>query len=113
MPIANLPIRFCITAVPPAKTLRFALRAHRLLIVWMMLLPSLFLAGFFFPLEAMPKVLQWISLVFPLRYYLAIIRSLMLKGVAVEALRTDILALAIFGTVIMTAAAMRFRKRLD
>ena len=36
-----------------------------MLSVWMMLLPSIFLAGFFFPLEAMPKVLQWISYVFP------------------------------------------------
>jgi ABC-2 type transport system permease protein len=84
-----------------------------MLIVWMLLLPSLFLAGFFFPLEAMPKVLQWISLVFPLRYYLSIIRSLMLKGVAFEALKTEILALAIFGMAIMTLAALRFRKRLD
>ena len=47
-----------------------------MLTVWMLLLPSLFLAGFFFPLEAMPKVLQWISYIFPLRYYLVIIRSL-------------------------------------
>jgi len=84
-----------------------------MLVVWMLLLPSLFLAGFFFPLEAMPKILQLISHLFPLRYYLSIIRSLMLKGVAVQALRSDILALAIFGIVIMTAAALRFRKRLD
>jgi ABC-2 type transport system permease protein len=84
-----------------------------MLVVWMLLLPSLFLAGFFFPLEAMPKVLQLISHLFPLRYYLSIIRSLMLKGVAFQELRSDILALAIFGTVIMTAAALRFRKRLD
>jgi len=84
-----------------------------MLVVWMLLLPSLFLAGFFFPLEAMPKILQLISHLFPLRYYLAIIRSLMLKGVAFQALRSDILALAIFGIVIMTAAALRFRKRLD
>ena len=84
-----------------------------MLVVWMLLLPSLFLAGFFFPLEAMPKVLQLISYLFPLRYYLVIIRSLMLKGVAFQELRSDILALAIFGTVIMTAAALRFRKRLD
>ncbi len=84
-----------------------------MLVVWMLLLPSLFLAGFFFPLEAMPKILQLISHLFPLRYYLSIIRSLMLKGVAFQALRSDILALAIFGIVIMTAAALRFRKRLD
>ena len=84
-----------------------------MLIVWMTLLPSLFLSGFFFPLQAMPKVLQWISYIFPLRYYLVIIRSLMLKGVGAEVLRGEILALAIFGIVIMSAAALRFHKRLD
>ena len=84
-----------------------------MLVTWMLLLPSLFLAGFFFPLAAMPKFLQWISYLFPLRYYLVIIRSLMLKGVAFQALRSDILALTIFGTLIMTAAVLRFRKRLD
>ena len=84
-----------------------------MLTVWMMLLPSIFLAGFFFPLEAMPKVLQWISYLFPLRYYLVIIRSLMLKGVGITAVQNEVLALAIFGILIMTAAALRFRKRLD
>jgi ABC-2 type transport system permease protein len=84
-----------------------------MLIVWMSLLPSIFLSGFFFPIEAMPKVLQWISYIFPLRYYLVIIRALLLKGVGVSALRDQILALLIFGVVIMTAAAKRFRKRLD
>jgi ABC-2 type transport system permease protein len=84
-----------------------------MLTVWMLLLPSLFLAGFFFPLEAMPKALQWISYIFPLRYYLAIIRSLMLKGVGMDAIKTNLIALAIFGVAIMSLASMRFRKRLD
>jgi ABC-2 type transport system permease protein len=81
--------------------------------VMMTMLPSIFLSGFFFPLEAMPKVLQWISYLIPLRYYLDIIRSLLLKGVGAEMLKGDILALTIFGVAIMTAAALRFRKRLD
>jgi len=84
-----------------------------MLTVWMLLLPSIFLAGFFFPLEAMPKILQWISYVFPLRYYLVIIRSLMLKGVGISAIREDLIALAIFGVAIMSLASLRFRKRLD
>lgn len=84
-----------------------------MLTVWMTLLPGIFLSGFFFPLEAMPKVLQWVSYAMPLRYYLVIIRSLLLKGVGATVLREEILALAIFGFVIMVAAALRFRKRLD
>jgi drug efflux transport system permease protein len=84
-----------------------------MLSVWLLLLPSLFLSGFFYPLEAMPPILQWISYVFPLRYYLVIIRSLMVKGVGLEALRYQVFALVVFGLVIMSAAALRFRKRLD
>jgi ABC-2 type transport system permease protein len=84
-----------------------------MLTVWMTLLPSLFLSGFFFPLEAMPEVLRWFSYISPLRYYLVIIRSLMLKGVGADMLKNDIIALAIFGIAIMTLAALRFRKRLD
>ena len=84
-----------------------------MLVVWMTLLPALFLSGFFFPLEAMPKVLQAISLFLPLRYYLTIIRSLLLKDVGIAALQTDIFALAIFGLALMVAASLRFRKRLD
>ena len=81
--------------------------------VWMTLLPSIFLSGFFFPLEAMPKVLQWISAVIPLRYYLVIIRSVMLKGSGLASIWVETLALTVFGIVILVAASLRFRKRLD
>ncbi|MFZ5808163.1 MAG: ABC transporter permease [Chloroflexota bacterium] len=84
-----------------------------MLTVWMTLLPSIFLSGFFFPLDAMPQILQWISYLFPLRYYLVIIRSLMLKGVGIQLIQDQVIALVIFGLLIMTAAAKRFRKRLD
>jgi ABC-2 type transport system permease protein len=84
-----------------------------MLTVFMLFLPGIFLSGFFFPLEAMPKVLQWISAVYPLRYYLVIIRSLTLKNVGAQVLQQNILALVIFGVIIMSFAAMRFRKRLD
>jgi len=84
-----------------------------MLTVWMTLLPSIFLSGFFFPLEAMPAVLRWLSYLMPLRYYLVIIRSLLLKGVGIEMIQTDVLAMTLFAVGIMTAAALRFRKRLD
>jgi ABC-2 type transport system permease protein len=84
-----------------------------MLTVWMTLLPSIFLSGFFFPIEAMPKVLQWISYLMPLRYYLRIIRALLLKGVGIAALRQEVLALVVFGLVLMVTAVLRFRKRLD
>jgi ABC-2 type transport system permease protein len=81
--------------------------------VMVTMLPTIFLSGFFFPIEAMPKLLQYISAIVPLRYYLVIIRALLLKGVGVQALLEPILALTIFAIGIMGAAAFRFRKRLD
>ena len=84
-----------------------------MLTVWLTLLPSIFLSGFFFPLEAMPRVLQWLSYLMPLRYYLIIIRSLLLKGVGLEMIKTNVFAMTLFAVGIMTAAALRFRKRLD
>jgi ABC-2 type transport system permease protein len=84
-----------------------------MLAIFMTLLPSVFLSGFFFPIEAMPKVLQWISYVVPIRYYLVIIRSLLIKGVGASNLQNQIIALIIFAVVIMTIAILRFRKRLD
>ncbi|HSG25483.1 MAG TPA: ABC transporter permease [Anaerolineales bacterium] len=84
-----------------------------MLIVYMIFLPSVFLSGFFFPIAAMPQVLQWISAMIPLRYYLNIIRALLLKGVGITAIQEDVIALAIFGLALMTVASLRFRKRLD
>ena len=84
-----------------------------LLTVFVTILPGVFISGFLFPLEAMPKFLQIISYAIPLRYYLVIVRSLLLKGVGFAALRGEIISLALFGVIIMSAAALRFRKRLD
>ncbi len=84
-----------------------------MLTVWMTLLPSIFLSGFFFPIDAMPKLLQWVSYIVPLRYYLVIIRALLIKGVGVGPIWEEMLALTLFGVAIIGAASARFRKRLD
>ena len=49
----------------------------------------------------------------PLRYMLVVIRGIILKGVGIQSLMPEVIAMSIFGTVIMLLAAMRFRKRLD
>jgi len=77
------------------------------------ILPSIFLSGFFFPLAAMPVWLQAVSYLIPLRYFLITTRGIILKGVGVSALWGETLALIIFATAVMGAAAARFRKSLD
>ncbi len=77
------------------------------------MLPSLFLGGFLFPLEAMPQALQVISYVVPLRYMLTVVRGIVLKGAGLRILSGEVLAIAIFGAVIFGVAVRRFRKRLE
>jgi ABC-2 type transport system permease protein len=81
--------------------------------VFATLLPAIMLSGYLFPIEAMPRWLQWISAAIPLTYYLNIIRALLLKGVGMAAVQKDILILLAFGIVLIGAASLRFRKRLD
>lgn len=84
-----------------------------MLTAFFLMLPAIFLSGFFFPLAAMPKALQLVSYAIPLRYFLIVVRGIVLKGVGAEALWSEILALSIFAAIIMGGAALRFRKRLD
>lgn len=84
-----------------------------MMLAYFTMLPTIFLSGFFFPLAAMPPFLQLVSYAVPLRYFLIIIRSVLLKGTGAASLGNEILALAAFGLVLMTIAALRFRKRLD
>ena len=83
------------------------------MLTYFTMLPTVFLSGFLFPLAAMPAVLQAVSYFIPLRYYLIIIRSILLKGTGAALLTNEIIALAIYATLMMGIAALRFRKRLD
>jgi drug efflux transport system permease protein len=76
-------------------------------------LPAMFLSGFYYPVTAMPQFLQYVSYAIPLRYFLVIVRSVVLKGVGPSALIEQIVALALFGFFITLLAVWRFRKTLD
>lgn len=77
------------------------------------LLPTIFLSGFFFPLAAMPTWLRLISYAIPLRYFLIISRGIILKGIGLNSLWGEVIALLIFAIAVMGAASLRFRKSLD
>jgi ABC-2 type transport system permease protein len=75
--------------------------------------PFFLLSGFTFPLRNMPQSIQYLTLLNPVRYFIEIVRGLFLKGSGVSVLWPQMLALGIFGVVILSLSAMRFRKRLD
>lgn len=77
------------------------------------MLPSMMLSGFFFPVAALPAVLQFVSSLLPVTYFMFIVRSVVVKGAGLELLIPQTIALTIFSVVLITIAALRFRKSLD
>jgi ABC-2 type transport system permease protein len=71
------------------------------------------LSGFSFPISSMPNVLQWLTYLDPLRYYLVVIRGTFVKGVGLDALWPDMLGMAALGTGLLGLSILRFRKSLD
>ncbi|HZH42244.1 MAG TPA: ABC transporter permease [Gemmatimonadales bacterium] len=76
-------------------------------------LPNILLSGFMFPRAAMPAAARWLGLALPLTYFLKILRGILLKGVGLAGIWTDVAALAAFGVVLMALAVRRFHKTLD
>jgi ABC-2 type transport system permease protein len=76
------------------------------------LLPMVFLSGFIFPIENMPEPIQPFTYLIPLRYFLVILRGIFLKGVGLETLWPNALALCAWGVGILLLATLRSSKRL-
>jgi len=74
--------------------------------------PAVLLSGFVFPIANMPEVVQWLTFFNPLRYFLVIIRGIFLKGVGVNILWPNMLALAVMGLIVLWTASKRFRKTM-
>jgi ABC-2 type transport system permease protein len=76
-------------------------------------LPSILLSGFMFPFAGMPRLVQWIAELLPLTHFLRLVRGVMLRGASLVELWPEVLALLAFTAAMMTAAILRFRKRLE
>jgi ABC-2 type transport system permease protein len=61
----------------------------------------------------MPKVLQWMTYINPLRYYLIVIRGTFLKGVGLSVLWPELAAMAAIAFILLAASILRFRKTLE
>jgi ABC-2 type transport system permease protein len=80
-------------------------------LAWFFSIFTMLTSGYMTPINNMPVWLQHITIVNPMRYYIEIIRGIMMKGAGIADLWENILALAIFGPVIFTFALLRFHKR--
>jgi ABC-2 type transport system permease protein len=76
------------------------------------LMPMIFLSGFIFPIENMPAWIQPVTYLIPLRYFLVILRGIFLKGVGLDVLWPQALAMFAWGAGILALATLRSSKRL-
>jgi len=105
--LSNLGIGLLISTV--SKTQQQAMMAS----VFGVMMPMIYLSGFAFPIENMPKFFQYITYVIPLRYFITIIRGVVLKGIGFSSLWLETLILLGMGVSILVLSAMRFSKKVE
>ncbi len=119
--LGNVPFLFFTTLLFLLSTLGIGLfistiagtQQQAMMTTFFVLLPFLLLSGFIFPIANMPPLVQWMTYLNPLRFFLIIIRGIFLKGVGLSVLWPQVLALAILGAAVFGASIARFKKRLD
>jgi ABC-2 type transport system permease protein len=77
------------------------------------IMPTILLSGFMFPRDAMPEFAKWLGGVFPITYYLEVVRGILLKGVGLNAIWPQVLILAAFAVALVTLSAVRFHKSVE
>jgi len=82
-----------------------------MMLTFLLLLPSIMLSGFMFPIENMPGPAQLLTYLMPARYFVTIVRGVFLKGAGLSVLWPEALALLGLGSVIFIAALVRYRRR--
>jgi ABC-2 type transport system permease protein len=75
--------------------------------------PFFLLSGFVFPIRNMPLVVQYLTYLNPLRYFMEIVRGVFIKGVGITVLWPHMVVLGVYGTTVLFLSAVRFRKKLD
>jgi ABC-2 type transport system permease protein len=78
-----------------------------------LMLPTMLLSGFIFPIENMPKILQWLSYIMPARWYVTAIKHIMLKGTGFMYIWKEIVILAGFTVIFISISVKKFKVRLE
>ena len=78
-----------------------------------LILPTVLLSGFIFPIENMPKILQWFSALMPPKYLIIIVKNIMLKGVGISYIWKETLILLVMTIFFIGMSAKKFKIRLE
>jgi ABC-2 type transport system permease protein len=104
--IAALSIGLLVSTISDSQQVAFQIAAV------VSMIPTIILSGFMFPIRSMPWPLQVLSNVTPAKFYLVILRSILLKGVGIAAFWEQLVYLAIFAAVLLTISTLRFKRTI-
>lgn len=79
---------------------------------WFFSIFALLTSGFFTPIANMPRLIQYLTYINPLRYFMKIVRGIIMKGASIDILYPEVMAMVIFGLVVFTSSWLRFSKRV-
>ena len=79
----------------------------------LLMMPVIMLSGMMFPIESMPKILQYISAIIPTRYYISAMRKLMIMGIGIEEIYFEVSILISMLIALMSLVLAKFNKRLE
>lgn len=80
---------------------------------FLVIMPMIFLSGFAFPIESMPKIIQYVTYIIPLKYFIIIIRGIVLKGLTMADLWQELGILFLIGVIILVFSSLRFKKSME
>jgi ABC-2 type transport system permease protein len=78
-----------------------------------LMLPTILLSGFIFPIENMPVVLQWLCNIMPTKWFIIIVKDIMLKGVGMEYIWKETLIIVGMTILFIAVSVRRFKIRLE
>ncbi|OIP63425.1 MAG: ABC transporter [Ignavibacteria bacterium CG2_30_36_16] len=105
--LSNLGIGLFISTV--SKTQQQAMMAS----VFAVMMPMIYLSGFAFPIENMPQAVQYITYIIPLKYFIVILRGIVLKGIGFSSLWVETLILFGMGVTLLVFSSLRFSKKIE
>jgi len=105
--LSNLGLGLFVSTV--SKTQNQAMMAS----VFALMMPMIYLSGFAFPIENMPQVVQYITYLIPLRYFITILRGIVLKGIGFSSLWVETLVLFGMGAALLIMSSFRFSKKIE
>ncbi|MBI4830010.1 MAG: ABC transporter permease [Candidatus Lindowbacteria bacterium] len=117
----SVPLLFALSSLFLFSTLGFGLlvstfcrsQQQAMVTAFLAIMPMMLLSGFIFPIANMPVPIQYLTYLMPVRYFLVIIRGIILKGIGADLLASQIYPLIAFGAGMVLICILRFRKRID